>query len=176
MPSDLCMSCNLCCDGSVFSSILLTDADLERLGDRVPFDHVDGEPRILLGCSQLDCNGACRCYAERPSVCRSFHCKLVRRLDAGHVDEATALEIVEDIKQWRDKAVTLMLEALKATGQPVDNTDVLSLFQQLRRARPAFTTPAEEYLWKRSMLAFKIYLRQADLHIVPFPDAQKPHA
>ena len=99
--SQLCRSCGLCCDGSLFARAKLAPDELEpakRNGLRVIQDKGFEQP-----CSQLESNG-CKIYESRPGVCRSFRCKLFAR----HRDEGGPIEArLRIVRRFRSALVKL---------------------------------------------------------------------
>jgi len=101
----LCKSCGMCCDGTLFQRALLKPEEVEparRVGLKIFQDRGFEQP-----CPQLR-ESACQVYEDRPSVCRSFLCKLyVRHRDLpGPIQPA--LKAV--------KRVRFLLEVLKKAG------------------------------------------------------------
>ena len=94
--SNLCLECALCCDGSLFLKAQLRQHEPEHartLGLTV-IEH--DQPGFHLPCHLL--NGkACSIYekAERPQVCGSFRCELLKRYLNGEVDLDSALKTVQ---------------------------------------------------------------------------------
>jgi len=80
-PTDICLDCGLCCDGSLFWAVPLAPTDTAE----VPRD---AEGRLRQPCACF--NGACTIYAERPSACRAFDCRVLLAFRNGHLDEAAA--------------------------------------------------------------------------------------
>jgi hypothetical protein len=95
--SNLCLECALCCDGSLFLKAQLRPHEPEHaytLGLTV-FEK-DEQPGFHLPCHLL--NGkACSIYEknERPHVCGSFRCELLKRYLTGEVDLDSALKTVQ---------------------------------------------------------------------------------
>lgn len=93
-PSDLCITCGLCCNGTLFNYADMKSNEIEqvvRLGMK-PL----GEPTpdsFSLPCPNLD-GTMCSCYHDRPAVCGDFMCSLVDALQDGEIDMATSLQVV----------------------------------------------------------------------------------
>ena len=77
----LCLSCGLCCDGSLFWAVEL-DA-----GESVPTGAIAGG-RLPQPCAFHD--GACGIYAARPGQCRAFFCGVLQAVLDGTRDHAWA--------------------------------------------------------------------------------------
>ncbi len=78
----LCLSCGLCCDGSLFWAVEL------EAGETVP-DGGENGGRLPQPCSFHD-GGRCGIYAARPGQCRAFVCGVLRAVLDGARDAAWA--------------------------------------------------------------------------------------
>ena len=101
----LCLTCGLCCDGTMFENALVTPEEASRLEGRV---QLSADRTLLVqGCSAL---AGCKCgvYEERPEACRSFKCFLLASLEAGTMSQAEAQEGVDEVMSRRDTVAALM--------------------------------------------------------------------
>jgi Fe-S-cluster containining protein len=87
----LCLSCGLCCDGTLFARVRL------HAGDALPSLRAGGI-KILTRpggsafeqpCAALH-QRRCTVYAERPSNCRTFRCELLKCYEAGNLSWSEA--------------------------------------------------------------------------------------
>jgi Fe-S-cluster containining protein len=88
----LCQQCALCCDGSLFEAVVLTDdeARAEIWGGRFIARLGDRPPKAKQRCPHLDAT-SCGVYAARPFTCRAYECRLFGAVAAGDIDLAEAL-------------------------------------------------------------------------------------
>lgn len=97
--SSLCLSCGLCCDGSLLADVRL-DPHERGLAVRLRLTVVDDGTRMSFA---LPCplfrDERCNAYEDRPTSCRLFRCGLLRRLDRGEVSLERAREIVKTTRQ-----------------------------------------------------------------------------
>jgi uncharacterized protein len=102
--SDLCRSCGLCCDGTLFGRVRLQPQDppepLRLAGIIVTGD--DRGSQFKLACAAHQ-HGCCHVYASRPSNCRSYQCKLLRRFANGAVTWAEALTQIGRVRRLREQ-------------------------------------------------------------------------
>lgn len=86
----LCMECGLCCDGTFFGSVVVDEAERDRLG-RVGLRIVesDGRPVMPQPCSALR-GCLCDAYADRPKACRDYECSLRTSVVGGLTTEGDA--------------------------------------------------------------------------------------
>jgi Fe-S-cluster containining protein len=139
----LCMACGLCCNGVLFDIVCLQPQDamkpLEKLGMKI--NRRKTEPYFKQPCGFLH-HRRCGIYEHRPSRCRLFECRILRRLEAGEFSEEQAssliqqaLRMVDDIEQ---RLETLGGQNLQATlesrvEQALETRPDPTLQDQLRR-------------------------------------------
>ncbi len=100
--SSLCEQCGLCCDGTLFGFVAVTDEEASALRARdVAVGLRRGAPALLQRCAALE-GTLCQIYEARPAVCRSFECLLLTALDEGEVDLAEAEGHVRQAHALRD--------------------------------------------------------------------------
>ena len=103
-PSDLCRSCGLCCDGTLFGKVRLQPQDspepLRVAGIMVTSDHRGSLFKLACAAHQ---HGCCQVYASRPSNCRSYECKLLRRFKKGAVTWAEAAAQIDRLRRLREQ-------------------------------------------------------------------------
>ncbi len=104
----LCLTCGLCCDGTLFQVVPVTPAEAARLEGRVTLS--DDRSKLLQGCRALD-GCACGVYADRPTTCRVFKCLVLAQLDEGKLSEADAHAAIEDVLGRRARVAALLGEA-----------------------------------------------------------------
>ena len=88
--SQLCRSCGLCCNGVLHGFVNLVPAEVGRI------KHLGLAPKRIKGnwafpqpCPCFADTG-CTIYADRPSVCRRYRCKLLKEFLDGKVDRDKA--------------------------------------------------------------------------------------
>jgi Fe-S-cluster containining protein len=130
---ELCVDCGLCCDGTLFGAVPLTDDDRARL--RPTGLVAEGQP-LDQRCVALD---GCRCtiYPLRPQACRHYQCLLLIALKDGEVPLAEAKAVVAEARR------RLAQVAASVGGFP----RVGSVLSVARKQAPSdFLNDTEEYL------------------------------
>lgn len=89
-PEDLCLSCGLCCDGSLFWAVPLEP------GEALPVP-LDADGRLRQPCACFD--GACTIYADRPAGCRDFTCHVLEATASGQRGRDWALARIADMRR-----------------------------------------------------------------------------
>lgn len=86
----LCLSCGLCCDGSLFWAVPVEESE------DVPAP-LDADGRLRQPCACFD--GACTIYPDRPAACRTFDCRVLQIVQAGHRDDAWAHQQIAGMRR-----------------------------------------------------------------------------
>ncbi|MBL8939154.1 MAG: YkgJ family cysteine cluster protein [Archangium sp.] len=104
----LCLSCGLCCDGTLFSTVPLEAGEASRLKGKVSLKR--GGASMTQPCRALE-GVSCRVYEERPATCRRFRCLALQQLEAGEVSEGDAQAFIAEVFARRRRlAETLDLD------------------------------------------------------------------
>ncbi len=118
----LCLSCGLCCDGTLFDGVQLEAGDdakkLKALG--LPVTISRGKTpiaRFPQPCSALCTDRTCRVYADRPTQCRIFECGVFKETKAGRITFAAAMRLVKQARRKADN-VRRLLKKLGDTDEP----------------------------------------------------------
>jgi Fe-S-cluster containining protein len=142
---DLCLTCGLCCDGTIFADVKLqasdTPARLLALGlplRRAKVKLTKAAPALALprpaavhSCKfDQPCAAfrgqQCRIYEDRPNHCREFECLLLKGVKAGKMEKKAALGIIQKARGRSDR-VSRMLRRLG------DVDEALPLHKRFRR-------------------------------------------
>lgn len=97
VASRLCAACGMCCNGSLFHMVYLQPGDspkaIAALGLKLKFKKQ--KTFFYQPCTAFK-NSCCTIYAERPTRCRAFECRQLKRVESGVSDEAEALEKIRE--------------------------------------------------------------------------------
>jgi hypothetical protein len=109
----LCLACGLCCDGTIFSSVPLKPSDditpLKTVGIDIVSDS-DANRLFTLPCAAHK-NCTCTVYANRPQLCRTYKCKLLKRFERNEIPHEAALRIINKIVSLKNEVSALALAA-----------------------------------------------------------------
>ena len=109
--SRLCIECGLCCDGALHNAATLLPEEVPlafALGMKVTQSSQEAE--FALPCHLLK-DRCCSVYADRPSPCRNYKCRLLQSLDSG---ERSLEECLEKVSKAR--SLLSELEAVLPVG------------------------------------------------------------
>ena len=108
----LCLTCGLCCDGSIFSSVRLKPDDeitpLKAVGINIVSD---SESNAFKQPCAAHKNCTCTVYANRPQECRRYKCELLKRFERDDISHEAALEIINKMISLKNEVKALALAA-----------------------------------------------------------------
>ena len=120
----LCLSCGMCCDGSLFARVDLAP------GEGAPLGH-PGRDAMPQPCRQLGPARACAVYAARPTKCRAYTCHLFDRVATGAVTPAFAASVVACARDLQRRSIAASHAAMGARDAASPVTDASSAFLDL---------------------------------------------
>lgn len=87
---DLCGSCGMCCDGTLFPSFRIYAEEMDlfnTMSNTIPqsCEHFEG------------CNG-CKIYNKRPFTCQQYKCSVLRAFEDGKLSYEESLEFINPLK------------------------------------------------------------------------------
>jgi Fe-S-cluster containining protein len=106
MPvTELCEACGLCCNGTLYTHVVLTEDDVVALKQhpQVAVEVRDHQPAIAQGCAQHDGSG-CRIYGQRPAACARYYCSLAEAVKYDDLSLPEGLAIVAEARALVDNA------------------------------------------------------------------------
>jgi len=112
--ANLCLSCLLCCDGTLIGFVQLEREEILPLKALLDIEEdSDGSGIFLHPCKNL-CTDGCTIYDDRPSQCRTFNCRLLKSVEQKEVTFDTAVEVIKEVKQ-RKRSIEKQLIHLNIT-------------------------------------------------------------
>jgi Fe-S-cluster containining protein len=152
----LCLTCGLCCDGTLFWGLpLKPDDDVTPL-KAIDINIVSDNDLTIL---KLPCaahkNCTCTVYAHRPQACRSFKCKLLKSFERDDISQRSAREIIKKMKSLKNEMNEL---AFAASTTARSGEEILSLMKRCQ-THPSIGATKQNYA--RVLLKFgelQIYL------------------
>lgn len=114
--SRLCLSCGLCCNGTLFE--FATAAPEERVHiEAVGLDYVEEESRTGFRQPCPAFCGRCGIYDERPRVCQTFRCTLLRAVTQGEVPFDEAQKTIATAKELVRRGDALGVDLSTSSGR-----------------------------------------------------------
>lgn len=109
MAESICVGCGMCCDGTLFGRVDVTDADdldhLRSVGVQLRARGSGTDFEQPCSCSV---DGRCTVYDHRPTTCRTYSCLLLQMRVTGDITRSQALDVIARTKARRDEALPLM--------------------------------------------------------------------
>lgn len=100
--SNLCLSCLLCCDGTLIGFVQLEKEEIPALKNVLEIEEDSkGDGVFLQACNNL-CADGCTIYDDRPKQCRSFNCKLLKSVEDYEIAFDSAADVILVVKQKKD--------------------------------------------------------------------------
>lgn len=113
-PSDLCVACGMCCDGTMFGQVVAQENELLQMVLLGAETHEkDGKNFFSQPCPAF-VDGSCSIYEHRPKTCSGYKCALLKRVLKEEITPEQALVKVERMKKAKkDLNVSSVREARK---------------------------------------------------------------
>lgn len=182
----LCLECGLCCNGAIFADVRLEPEDdagrlrslglplfSAKAGSRRNARIRNGNSTAKLSAFQQPCAAleGCRCriYADRPKYCREFECLLLKNLQAGRLEAASARRVIRATLR-RAEQVKRLLRKLGDT----DESPALSIrFRRMKQRMESGSTDAQSAeIFSRLTLAVHGLNLRLDESFYPAPTEQ----
>ncbi|WP_313114053.1 YkgJ family cysteine cluster protein [Aequorivita sediminis] len=122
---EICIKCGLCCDGTLFNHAVLRKDEKESLPPLIAKRYMQTETgeAFKLPCPYFD--KKCTIYdQEKPDVCSSFRCQLLKNLSKEKTTKVDAAQIVENAMELRSEIFALY-EKVNTTKEPMSFRDIL---------------------------------------------------
>lgn len=153
---ELCKACGLCCDGTIFGTVSIGKADeidgLEKVGAQ--FVTTSKDRYFELPCPAHQ-NGICKIYIGRPSACRKYECKLLKRCLDDEVAWDKALEIIKTTQAHKQRVET----EIRSVYDPSGSKNLPELYKGFEASCGGETGPIAFRKKYRSILVLYAALR-----------------
>ena len=97
--SKLCLSCGLCCDGTLIGHVQLDPEELLQVKSVMEIEDENSNGFFLQPCKKY-CDG-CTIYSQRPTPCASFKCGLLNSFDMREISFSQTAEIIKEVKKQK---------------------------------------------------------------------------
>ena len=149
----LCLSCGLCCDGSLFWGVSLEEGE------------VSPSPGDEAGVLRQPCacfDGACMIYSARPAECRAFTCHVLDALTEGPRDRDWALAQIAGMRR-----ILAALDAVLPGREP-------SLYRRVAEFLAAHETDLEEPEFREQHKEILLWSGRYEEAVRTFRDLDEP--
>lgn len=132
--NQLCMSCGMCCDGTMFKNATV-ESDEKQLVESVGLivNEKLGEFSFEQPCKYY-CKNQCAIYLQRPPVCNGFRCQLLKKLNRDEISFEMALEKVTMVRALQKGLVDVMPNAKYS---PITSADVYEMAATINQNEPS---------------------------------------
>jgi len=167
MADGLCVSCSLCCNGTLFARLEISQDEADQLDGQVEVFTRDDDLRMRLPCRQLGNDGACGCYHKRPGICRSYRCQLLKRNERGAISDQDALTIVSEIHALQEKARSSARRATPELERLKSHQSAAQAMRALKTARANSPETVDKYQFQNAEFHFETFVRYVRLQMQP---------
>lgn len=110
LASRLCLSCSLCCDGTLYGHALIDDREVEQTAaiGLATFRTEAGKPAFAFPCHYLEGKACSRYDSWRPSICGDYFCRVQSRVASQELAEEQAFSLVQQARGLRDEVASLL--------------------------------------------------------------------
>lgn len=123
----LCLSCGLCCDGTLFGRVPLkaSDALVPLHAGGIEIQANETKQYFKLPCAAYR-QGCCQVYTGRPATCRKYRCELLKKYESGAISWAEAQQRIGRVQTLKD-TLRAELARIVPEGNRMSVVAVLSL-------------------------------------------------
>ncbi|MFN3457424.1 MAG: hypothetical protein ACK4Z8_07600 [Novosphingobium sp.] len=110
LASRLCLSCSLCCDGTLHGYAVIKDAEVEETAalGLDTFTTAAGQSAFAFPCHYLEGKACTRYDSWRPSICGDYFCRVQARVASEELTEQQAFALVHQARGLRDEVASLL--------------------------------------------------------------------
>jgi uncharacterized protein len=138
----LCLTCGLCCDGTLFPYVrLLPDDEITPL--KAIGVNIISESGLNIFKQPCAAHKNCTCivYANRPQKCRRYKCELLKRFERGDILYTAALEIITMAVSLKNDVKALVL----AASTNMQSVEEVTLLMERRLVDPSIGVTKQGY-------------------------------
>lgn len=138
--SSICLSCLLCCDGTLIGFVQLESEEILPLKGLLDIEEdSNGSGVFLHPCKNL-CADGCTIYDQRPKQCRSFNCSLLKSVEQKEVTFDSAVEVINAVKEKKSTIEKQIAQLEIELKSPSFYFKMVELKKILKRLQAAETT------------------------------------
>ena len=131
--SAICVSCGLCCNGTLYHVAPLTRAEYDNLIAVLDLElDSKGQAFLQLPCAALE-GTACTRYETRMNICRDYHCGVLEKVADGTLDQEAAVAIVAQARVLAGRLADLMPPGGGASSRITLTQRVKNRYQQIQK-------------------------------------------
>jgi hypothetical protein len=163
-PQALCLTCGICCEGTLFSHVPLKAADalLPLQAGGIAIGANDAGQFFNLPCAAHR-EGCCQVYASRPIVCRKYRCELLGKYESGTSSWAESQQKIGHVQMLK-KMIGTELERILPEG---GRLDVMAVRRRLPTREELASDADLRKIWAPVMLLLAALLDCLHTHFQP---------
>jgi len=159
--SNLCLSCLLCCDGTLIGFVQLEREEILPLKGLLEIEEdSNGSGIFLHPCKNL-CADGCTIYEDRPKMCRSFNCGLLNAVEQKEITFNSAVATIKLVKEKKEAIESQLIQLQIKLKSPSFYFKMVELKKVLKRMNAEkVLTPEQSALSKNLELLGSILISQ----------------
>ena len=102
LEQEICISCGICCDGTLFNRASLEPGEKGQLPEKIEQNYfqVNGVDKFKLPCLYFD--GKCTIYDQKKAIiCSAFRCQLLNNFSVGKISINDTMNVISKAKTMR---------------------------------------------------------------------------
>ena len=160
----LCLSCGLCCDGTLFGKVTVKPDDilppLEAAGIQIQRKETKKSFKQPCVAYQKSC---CQVYAERPTNCRKYRCELLKKYEGGDVSFEEAQQKINRAQQLKN----LLHTEISCIMPDENQLSIPAILRVLPEQQELSANPVLLKKWGKAMLNFSALLDYLQTNFQP---------
>lgn len=113
------MKCGMCCDGTLFVGADIPKSEIAHVTAlSLTVKHRPNGSVIFEQPCPAFADGCCSVYQERPSICRSYNCKVLAEYTSGRMDLDDCIDMIEVVRgltRWMEEAMEIPFGSFSAS-------------------------------------------------------------
>lgn len=154
--SSICLSCGLCCDGTLIGFVHLDDEEVPEVRKHMEIEEEQGHGFFLHPCQRY-CDG-CTIYAHRPKQCGLFKCGLLKSVEQKELQFDLALEAIAELKELKLNIEERLSSLRFEFKSPSFYFRIVELKKRLLKLEQSASLSSEHYLLLATLQDFDMLL------------------
>lgn len=137
-PSNICLSCGLCCNGTLIGFVHLDGDELSSVSEFMEIVKEGNQGFFLQPCDKLG-PGGCSIYSNRPKQCSKFNCGLLNAVEQKEIDFNAAVDVIKRVRQLKrtiEKTLLNLTFNLKSKSFYFQTLELKKLLRKMENQSP----------------------------------------
>ncbi|MDP4664632.1 MAG: YkgJ family cysteine cluster protein [Flavobacteriales bacterium] len=154
--SSICLSCGLCCDGTLIGFVHLDAEEVPEVRKYMEIEEEQGHGFFLHPCQRY-CDG-CTIYAHRPKQCGLFKCGLLKSVEQKELQFDLALEAIAELKELKLNIEERLSSMTFDLQSPSFYFRIIELKRRLLKLEQSASLSSKDHLLLATLQQFDVLL------------------